>query len=147
MEESEQKINETSARHEPEAYLHVQRGPLTGKIIPLRLGTIEFGREFGYLIPDEHVSRRHASLTALPGEYLLSDLGSSNGTLLNGQQIMEPVKLQNGDIIQLGGTVMGFYLVGIQGNIIPGTGALTPETQPARLTGTTLLIKKNPKKP
>lgn len=50
------------------------------------------------------VSRLHAMLTVADGGALLSDLGSSNGTLINGQRLEERVeqKIENGDKIQLG---------------------------------------------
>ncbi len=55
------------------------------------------GREKG-------VSRRHASLRVDRRQLLLMDLGSSNGTQLNGSPLVahEPVRLENGDEIRLG---------------------------------------------
>jgi pSer/pThr/pTyr-binding forkhead associated (FHA) protein len=55
------------------------------------------GREKG-------VSRRHASLRLDRRQLLLMDLGSSNGTQLNGSPLVshEPVRLENGDEIRLG---------------------------------------------
>jgi serine protease Do len=54
---------------------------------------------------DDAVSRRHAIITILPGENLafrVADLGSRNGTLLNGERIAAEVELLPGDIIELG---------------------------------------------
>lgn len=126
-----------------EAYLHVQRGPLAGTVIPLQPGANIFGREEGYILPDEHVSRRHARIMAVSGEYLLTDLGSTNGTVVNGQRIKGATVLQHGDIIQLGGTLMVFYIRGMQGNIVSGTGASTPAADPDQLSENTVLITKN----
>lgn len=53
---------------------------------------------------DKGVSRRHAVLRVDRRQLLLMDLGSSNGTWLNGAQLSanEPVRLENGDEIRLG---------------------------------------------
>jgi pSer/pThr/pTyr-binding forkhead associated (FHA) protein len=135
-------VNETM---KPEAYLHVQRGPLAGTVIPINQGINIFGRVNGHILPDEHVSRKHAQINAISGEYMLIDLGSSNGTVVNGQKITGSVMLQHGDVIQFGGTIMGFYIQGMQGNAIVGTGASTPAAAPDQLSDSTLMIVKNPK--
>ncbi|HEX2909300.1 MAG TPA: FHA domain-containing protein [Chloroflexia bacterium] len=51
---------------------------------------------------DPSVSRRHARLFFEANHYLLTDLGSANGTRLNGQEISEPVVLRSGDRLQIG---------------------------------------------
>jgi S1-C subfamily serine protease len=52
---------------------------------------------------DEYVSRRHAAIRIENGEHFkLADLGSRNGTLLNGQAISTEVELSPGDTIELG---------------------------------------------
>lgn len=48
------------------------------------------------------VSRRHAEVRRSDDKFLLTDLGSFNGTLLNGKRITEPTPLDNGALIQLG---------------------------------------------
>jgi ABC-type multidrug transport system ATPase subunit/pSer/pThr/pTyr-binding forkhead associated (FHA) protein len=48
------------------------------------------------------VSRRHAEVRRSDGKFMLVDLGSFNGTLLNGKRITEPTPLDNGALIQLG---------------------------------------------
>ena len=50
------------------------------------------------------VSRQHAIIRRDDDAWFLADLGSSNGTSLNGQQVSSPVKLKVGDRIQVGGT-------------------------------------------
>src|SRR5262249_15026904 len=48
------------------------------------------------------VSRRHALVRRIAGdEYLLIDLGSANGTAVNGQPLSVPARLHNGDVIQI----------------------------------------------
>jgi len=129
-----------------EVYLQVQRGPLAGKLIHLQAGANVFGREEGCILPDERVSRRHARIMVLSGEYILIDLGSSNGTLVNGQRVNGPVMLQHADVIQLGGTVMVFYIRGMGENAVEGTGAATPAANPDQLSDRTLVTKKDLKR-
>ena len=53
-------------------------------------------------IDDSLVSRRHARILVDPTEAMLEDLGSKNGTLLNGQRIHSPAKLADQDLITIG---------------------------------------------
>lgn len=54
-----------------------------------------------HLAPEEfdRVSRRHAQVTALPGALLVEDLGSTNGTTVNGVPIAAPTEVRAGDLI------------------------------------------------
>jgi len=77
-----------------------------GKEIALDTQLITLGRSTDNTIAfptDSNVSRYHAEIEFRHGEYLLIDLGSSNGTSLNGQKITE-AKLGDGDTILLGGS-------------------------------------------
>jgi pSer/pThr/pTyr-binding forkhead associated (FHA) protein len=80
-------------------------GPWANKIYPLR-GKVLVGRAppAAVMLEDDSLSRKHAELERNPrGSVFLRDLGSSNGTLLNGDRIgQEPVELSPGDIIQFG---------------------------------------------
>jgi pSer/pThr/pTyr-binding forkhead associated (FHA) protein len=62
---------------------------------------IDLGPDGGY---DAGVSRRHAILAHRNGDYVVEDLGSSNGTFVNGRQIapQDVVRLANGDELQCG---------------------------------------------
>ncbi|MDP1545833.1 MAG: FHA domain-containing protein [Anaerolineales bacterium] len=60
-------------------------------------------------IPASAVSRRHARLTLENGNYALEDLGSSNGTFLNGKKLTERCSLKSGDLIRLGQIVNLVY--------------------------------------
>ena len=60
----------------------------------------------GLIIPDTEVSRRHARLNCREGGYFLEDLGSSNGTLINGERIKGERSLKDGDEIRLGSRVI-----------------------------------------
>jgi hypothetical protein len=66
------------------------------------------GREqgAGLVIDDGGVSRRHARFLDDDGTIVVEDLGSSNGTFVNGDRISSPVELAAGDEVQVGGTVL-----------------------------------------
>lgn len=51
---------------------------------------------------DPQVSRRHAALTWVDGAFWLQDRSSQNGTYLNGKRIFGPLRLCDGDRIQIG---------------------------------------------
>ncbi len=57
----------------------------------------------GLVVADDSVSRQHASFTWSPAAgWVVTDLGSSNGTFLNGRKVVDPVALRTGDQVQFG---------------------------------------------
>ncbi len=78
----------------------------------LRPGTNLIGREGDVLLTDSRVSRKHAQATLQNGTITLTDLGSTNGTFVNGEQLAqnEPRQLVEGDKLSFGGleVVMSF---------------------------------------
>ena len=62
-------------------------------------------------VPNGKLSREHIKIERLGDQFLVSDLGSSNGTQLNGQPLTEPVQLSNGDRADLGGGLMVEFVV------------------------------------
>jgi adenylate cyclase len=81
-----------------------------GAGFPLR-GAFAIGRGEPNDLPlaDDRVSRRHALIQAQgEGEFWLVDLGSRNGTYLNGRRVRQPVRLADGDQLQVGGTLLHF---------------------------------------
>jgi pSer/pThr/pTyr-binding forkhead associated (FHA) protein len=60
-------------------------------------------------IPEQHVSRQHAVINYRSGMFVLTDLGSANGTFLNDQQVAQPLPLIAGDVIRLYVPVLQFY--------------------------------------
>ena len=59
------------------------------------------------MVPDKKVSRRHAEIALSEGGYVLKDLGSPNGTFVNGEPVTEH-RLKEGDRITMGGQVFVF---------------------------------------
>lgn len=86
--------------------LSVVQGPaeLRGVGVPLR-GPVVIGRSPGadIVIGDDFVSGRHARVVLEGDEAVIEDLGSTNGTLLNGQRLSRPQALRPGDLIDIGG--------------------------------------------
>jgi pSer/pThr/pTyr-binding forkhead associated (FHA) protein len=91
----------------PELILEIVEGGEAGRQVTL--GTpIEIGRDesTGLALDDEQASRRHARVSAQGDLALLEDLGSTNGTYVNGQPIEGPRVLRPGDRIRVGLTVI-----------------------------------------
>ncbi len=59
------------------------------------------GGESGIVLPERQVSRHHVRIVREDSGYILYDLGSKNGTHINGKQIHEPTRLKDGDEIQI----------------------------------------------
>lgn len=98
----------------PSAQLVVVGGPETGRLI--RLGSVEtvLGRseDVGGKVRDPSASQRHAKILWHDDGYLLVDLGSTNGTHLNGERLEGPTLLTHGDTIRIGQTALRFLCRG-----------------------------------
>ncbi|MGA7270233.1 MAG: FHA domain-containing protein [Acidimicrobiia bacterium] len=62
--------------------------------------------EADIVIDDPYASEFHLRLVSQDGGLTLHDLGSTNGTYLNGRRVTAPVELRRGDAVQVGKTVM-----------------------------------------
>lgn len=60
------------------------------------------------VIDSSFVSHEHACISRVKHDYLITDLNSTNGTLINNQQIEEETALTDGDIIQIGAVMLKF---------------------------------------
>lgn len=72
--------------------------------------TATIGRQAGndICIPEQHVSRQHAVINYRDGIFMITDLGSANGTFVNDRQLTEAFPLASGDIIRLYVPVLNF---------------------------------------
>jgi hypothetical protein len=84
-----------------------------GRGYPLSIGSTVIGRgdQANLRLPDVGISRRHARLDFDGAQVVLTDLGSTNGTMVNGQRV-SAVALNPGDMIQLGTTTLTFRVDG-----------------------------------
>jgi predicted component of type VI protein secretion system len=84
--------------------LIMRAGPNPGKVFTLSKNEIVLGRDVSadVVINAAEVSRRHTRLRLDAGQYVVDDLGSTNGTFVNGQRINAPQALRPGDTIMLG---------------------------------------------
>ena len=83
-------------------------GPFRGGAVPIdRTRPLVIGRQSGsdVVIADELVSRHHARIAYDGDELVLEDLGSTNGTYLNGARVVDRVHIREGDRVLLGGSI------------------------------------------
>lgn len=99
---------------EPAPYVRQQRALLIYNGRRLVVGpdgaVLGRSRECEIVIADPNVSRRHADLRLEAGAWVISDLGSTNGTRVNGHRIQEAEVLRPGDEIELGSSLATFEL-------------------------------------
>lgn len=102
-------------------HLRGVNGPWTNKVFPVR-GKVAVGRvpQANVFLDDESVSRRHAEVARVGNTYTVTDLGSANGTHLNGEPLPpnEPAPLHSGDSVQFGVVELVFD-VGEQAALAP----------------------------
>ncbi len=98
------------ARNSSKDKLVCAEGPEAGKEFPLADEELVIGRAPGnaVLLSDTSVSRRHASVRRTSGGWAVRDLGSGNGTQINGEPVESETPLRNGDRIVLGDTALTF---------------------------------------
>jgi phosphoserine phosphatase RsbU/P len=94
------------------AELKIQTADGSRERFPLSKPRITIGRarSSDVFLPDQWLSRHHAAIEQKLGNHYLLDLGSKNGTLLNGERVTGDRRLRDGDIITLGEHVLAFSL-------------------------------------
>ena len=87
--------------------LIVRTGPNPGTVFDLTKEVTMLGRDVTNDIPlgDAEISRQHSRLTRTPGGIVLEDLGSTNGSFVNGDRLTSPRVLRSGDLVGLGENV------------------------------------------
>jgi pSer/pThr/pTyr-binding forkhead associated (FHA) protein len=100
------------------AMLLVQRGPDAGARVLLDTDVVTVGRhpDSDIFLDDISVSRRHATFTRTAGQYVVSDLGSLNGSYVNRDRIDTDVALSGGDEVQIGKYRLIFFSGSPRGN-------------------------------
>ncbi|HWH15520.1 MAG TPA: FHA domain-containing protein, partial [Miltoncostaeaceae bacterium] len=87
-----------------EEFLLVTDGASQGKRVDLTGAAVVIGREEGtdLVLDDSQASRRHAEVTGSSGSWSVRDLGSTNGTFVNGTRLTGEQALRPGDEIRIG---------------------------------------------
>ncbi|MBL8212575.1 MAG: adenylate/guanylate cyclase domain-containing protein [Bryobacterales bacterium] len=100
---------------QPGAYLDITDGTNSGRLALSPGAVCRIGRSDGntIVVADTLASRNHALIQSSPdGIFYLTDLGSTNGTTVNGMRISTPVMLRHRDCIQIGSLRFTFQQVG-----------------------------------
>ena len=93
------------------ASLLIKKGPKKGAEYTISTSRTVIGRGTGsdIIVDDPAISRMHAAIEFSEARFVLRDLGSKNGTFLDGKSINE-AGLAHGDTFQLGSTIIQFVL-------------------------------------
>jgi class 3 adenylate cyclase len=86
--------------------LLIKSGPLAGRRVALGSKLVVGRGAVDLVLDDAEVSRQHAVFRSVAGALEVQDLGSRNGTTVNGERIGEAVRLRSGDVVELGSTVI-----------------------------------------
>lgn len=91
------------------AFFKVIQGPQRGRIFDLKKSGNEIGRQKETLpLADEMISRQHARIFYRTGRWLIEDLGSANGTFIDGMEVSRPMPVFSGNQIRCGETTLEF---------------------------------------
>jgi ABC-2 type transport system ATP-binding protein len=127
----------TRTKHIPTAPMLVfVGGPEAGTEVPVT-SQVVVGRDAGVadvILDDADLSRRHATFSPSGAGLTVQDLGSTNGTFVNGQRLTDTVALNTGDRVELGGTMIEVRVPGERipepavapAASVPGATALPP---------------------
>ncbi|TDC83189.1 FHA domain-containing protein [Actinomadura sp. 7K507] len=97
-----------SAQHGAPTKLVVVQGERTGTVIDLTGVPITIGRanDATLVVTDDYASSRHARLYAQDGQWIVEDLGSTNGTYLGRTKVSRPMPVPPGVPVRIGKTVI-----------------------------------------
>ncbi len=109
--------------------LVMRTGPNPGKVFELSKNELFIGRDVNndIVINDSEISRKHARILMQAGGFVLEDLGSTNGSFINGQRLMGPHVLRPGETVMFGENVSLLFEAGFDSD---ATVVSTPLQQP-----------------
>ncbi|HYO11836.1 MAG TPA: sigma 54-interacting transcriptional regulator [Thermoanaerobaculia bacterium] len=121
--------------------LVVLSGPLSGQTFPLGAGAFSIGRQAGNALQvlDLAASRHHCRVEPADGGFLVRDLGSRQGTFVNGRPVQEH-RLEPGDLVAVGETLLLFQTregetVEVEPRLLADEGSFTARTTIQQLPG------------
>lgn len=104
----------------PHLLLRTEAGDRYLPLVGSNTWTLGRNNDNSFPIPDRWISRSHAMLQLMDtGEFYLIDLGSRNGSFVNGRRVSIPVTLKDGDRLQFGQTELEFHCPTINRQIEP----------------------------
>ncbi len=105
------------SRAAPGARLIISGGPTAGQSVALRGAVVTIGRDSAcdVVIPDASISRQHSQILRQESGWYVQDLGSRNGTALNGERLSAPHRLEDGDSLMLGAIPLRYLAASAQG--------------------------------
>lgn len=103
-----QSLADVTPSRRTRACLTVLTGSAAGQVFTVARGASVIGRgpDAQIRVADDGVSRSHARVRHEHGGLWIDDLGSRNGTYVNGKRLAEPAQLRDGDKLQVGGTIV-----------------------------------------
>jgi len=109
-------------------------GPNAGRFLPIVKADTIIGREAGddIIIKDPEISRKHARIFLQGANYFIEDLGSTNGTSVNGARIQIASPLRVGDVIKLGEKTSLVFEPITEADTILNPNVQSPATIPAQ---------------
>lgn len=112
--------------------LVMRSGPNAGQVYSLEKSEMFIGRDLAndIIVNDPEVSRRHLRLFLQGNQYGIEDLGSTNGSFVNGQRLAGPYILHPGEFLTLGERVNFVYEVVDTDATVVSLGAQTFQEQP-----------------
>ena len=115
--------NTVTGQPGPYVVLHTESGNRQLSLAGSSCWTVGRSDDNNLVLPDRWISRNHAMIQVMEtGEFYLIDLGSRNGSFVNGRRVSVPVTLQDGDLLTFGQTELRFYC--------PAHGDTTLPTEP-----------------